>query len=365
MITVKDIVTLIEQQAPLLLQEEYDNAGLNVGSPDMEAIGALLCIDVTEEVIDEAISNKLNLIISHHPLIFGGVKQLTGKNEVQRCIIKAIKNNIAIYAAHTNLDNVLNGVNGKIAEKIGLKNIKILAPKENELLKFITFVPQRYAEEIRKAIFNAGAGNIGNYDECSFNSSGYGTFRGNKNTNQFVGKIGVQHSEAEIRVEVILPKHKIGEVVAALKSVHPYEEPAYDIVPLLNSWDTKGAGIVGELEIEMEEMDFLLYIKNIFKIKMLKYTSATGKKIKKVAACGGAGSKLLINALNSGADAFVSGDFKYHEYFDAKSKILVADIGHFESEQFTKEIFYEIITKKMPTFAVRISKVKTNPINYL
>lgn len=363
--TVKDITSLIEEKAPLSLQENYDNAGLLVGNYSMKASGVLLCIDVTEEVIDEAIQANLNLIISHHPLIFSGLKQLIGKNEVQRCVEKAIKNDIAIYASHTNLDNVPSGVNGKIAEKLKLKNINILVPKSEFLTKLITYVPQEYVEIVRNALFSAGAGNIGNYDECSYNSEGYGTFNAGDNTKPFVGTKNHQHQEPETKIEVIVPRYLINNIIKELVSVHPYEEPAFDIIPLINHWNTIGAGIVGELENPMEELSFLAYLKKIFHLKVLKHTTLLNKKIKKVALCGGAGSEFLPNAIHAGADIYISGDFKYHEYFEADNNILIADIGHYESEQFTKDVFYEIITKKFPTFAVQISKVNTNPINYL
>lgn len=361
----RDIIQLIEEEAPLALQESYDNAGLSVGDYKMDVSGILLCIDVTEAVIEEAIENNLNLIISHHPLIFKGLKRITGKNEIERCVSKAIKNDIAIYSAHTNLDNVLNGVNGKIADKLHLTNRKILVPKTDELVKLVTFVPSEQAEKVREALFNAGAGNIGNYDECSFNSEGKGTFRAGKEANPYVGEIGERHSEPETRIEVILPKFKLNKVIEELRNNHPYEEPAYDIFPLLNSWDTIGTGIVGELETEQDEMEFLQTIKKEFQLQTLKYTPLTGRKIKRVAVCGGAGSQFLTDAIRKKADIYISGDFKYHEYFLAENKILIADIGHYESEQFTKDVFYEIIIKKIPKFAVRISKVNTNPIKYL
>lgn len=363
--TVHSVCKLIEEIAPLALQENYDNAGLLVGSPQMEVNSILLCIDITEEVIDEAIQKKCNLIISHHPLIFGGIKNITGQNEVQRCIIKAIKNDIAIYAAHTNIDNVLQGVNGKIAEKIGLQNISILQPKQNQLCKLVTFVPGEHAAIVRSALFNAGAGHIGNYDSCSYNIEGYGTFRANEDANPYVGKVGEIHSEAEVRIEVILPVYLQHQVVKKLIEAHPYEEPAYDILPLRNAWTQVGAGVVGELTIPQDEKDFLFSLKNIFNIPVIKHTRFLAKKIKRVAVCGGSGSSFLKDAISSQADIFISGDFKYHEFFNAENKILIADIGHYESEQFTKEVFYEIITKKMPTFAIQISSISTNPINYL
>ncbi len=365
MTTVKTITGWIEEVAPLALQEDYDNAGLLIGSPDMVVNGVLITVDVTEPVIEEAYNIGCNLIISHHPLIFRGVKRLTGQNETQRCIIKAIKHNIAVYAAHTNMDNVLSGVNGKIAEKIGLKNMKILLPKKQTLLKLVTFVPVNHISSVQNALFEAGAGHIGNYDNCSYSSEGNGTFRANEKANPFVGEIDVTHTEAEIRLEVIMPGYLKEKIIRALLNAHPYEEPAYDIIPLDNALSIVGAGIIGELPGEKDEQQFLHQLKSIFQLDTLKHTSLLNKTIRKVAICGGSGSEFLPEAITAGADVFISADFKYHQYFDAENKILIADIGHYESEQFTKDVFYEIITKNIPKFAVRISDVNTNPIKYL
>lgn len=362
---VKSICELIEDVAPLALQESYDNAGLLVGDSQMEVTSVLICIDITEKVINEAIRKNCNLIVSHHPLIFTGIKRLVGQNEVQRSVSLAIKNDIAIYAAHTNLDNVLQGVSGKMAEKIGLKNVQILQPKRNSLLKLITYVPKIHSYKVREALFEAGAGQIGNYDSCSFNVEGTGTFRANDEAKPYVGEINKFHAEGETRIEVILPEFLKFKVLEVLIKTHPYEEPAYDFVPLDNVWNQVGAGVIGDLNVEENEMDFLNRIKSIFDISSIRHTDILGKKIKKVALCGGSGSSFLPDAISAGADIYISGDFKYHEFFEAENRILIADIGHFESEQFTKDIFFEIITKKMPTFAVQISDSKTNPINYL
>ena len=362
---VKLICELIEDFAPLSLQESYDNAGLLVGDAQMEITSVLVCIDITEDVISEAIQKKCNFIISHHPLIFNGLKKLVGQNDVQRCVIQAIKNNIAIYAAHTNLDNVLHGVSGKMAEKIGLKDIKILQPKQNSLLKLITYVPQLHSYGVRQALFDAGAGQMGNYNSCSFNSEGIGTFYANEKAFPFVGKNNKLHLESETKIEVILPDYLKYQVLDALLKTHPYEEPAYDFIPLQNAWNQIGAGVVGELEVSEDELSFLNRIKKIFNNPSIRYTNLLGKKIKRIALCGGSGSSLLPDAISANADIYITGDFKYHQFFEAQKQILIADIGHFESEQFTKDIFFEIITKKMPTFAVQISDSKTNPINYL
>ncbi|MDR0371035.1 MAG: Nif3-like dinuclear metal center hexameric protein [Prevotellaceae bacterium] len=365
MTTVQTICEHIEKFAPLALQESYDNAGLLVGDARMEVSNVLVCIDVTEKIIDEAIENDCNLIVSHHPLIFGGIKRLTGQNDVQRCIIKAIRYNIAVYASHTNLDNVSEGVNGRIADKIGLKNRRILSPVQKSLLKLTTYLPDAHLESVRNALFEAGAGTIGNYDACSFSAKGIGTFRANENAHPFVGSINKLHEEAERKLEVILPKYLKKTVLNTLLDKHPYEEPAYDFIPLENEWMQAGSGIVGELENEEDEIVFLKKIKATFKAGAIRHSALSGKKIKKVALCGGAGSHFLSDAIAQKADIFISGDFKYHEFFAAENKILIADIGHYESEQYTKELLGEIITKKIPTFAVRISEINTNPIIYL
>jgi dinuclear metal center YbgI/SA1388 family protein len=362
---VKDICDIIEDIAPLSLQEKYDNSGLIIGNFDTDVSGILITIDVTHDVVLEAIEKNCNLIVSHHPLIFNPLKKITGKTETEKCIIGAIKNDIAIYAAHTNLDNTINGVSGKMAEKIGLINKSVLLPIDKCLLKLVTFIPQLYSYKLREALFNAGAGHIGNYDFCSFNSEGYGTFRANDQANPFVGENNQLHTENETRIEVIFPEHKKNEVIAALYKTHPYEEPAFDIIQLDNQRNDIGAGVIGELPDAVDEVTFIKRLKSLFNSKVIRHTNLSGKKIKKIALCGGAGSFLLREAINQQADIFISGDFKYHEFHAAENKIIIADIGHFESEQYTKDVFYEIIRKKISTFAIQISEINTNPINYL
>ena len=361
---IQDVINIIEDVAPLSLQESYDNAGLLVGDRNAVLKGVLLTLDVTESVVDEAISKNHNLIVAHHPIIFGGLKKLTGDDYVQRTVLKAIKNDIAIYAAHTNIDNVMNGVNGKIADKIGLINRSILKPKSDVLLKLITFVPNIHLSYVRQALFDAGAGHIGNYDSCSYSSEGIGTFKASDDAKPYVGELNKLHSEAEIKLEVILPFYKKTAVVQALIDTHPYEEVAYDLIPLANNWDIVGSGMVGDLAEEMDEADFLKLLKSKFHLETIRHTAFLNKKIKRVALCGGAGSMFLKDALRHKADVYISGDFKYHEFFDADGKIIIADIGHYESEQFTKEVFYELITNKLPNFAVQISEINTNPIKY-
>lgn len=364
MTKIKEIARFLESFAPLKLQESYDNAGLILGNPDWEVHGVLISLDVTEAVIEEAIQQKCNLIVAHHPLVFSGLKKITGKNYVERTVLNAIKNDIAVYAAHTNLDSVSEGVNRKICEKLGLENCKVLQPTEGLLKKLVTFVPVDHADSVREAVFSAGAGNIGNYDSCSFNMHGQGTFRGNDSTKPFVGEKGKHHYENEIRFETIFPSYLQETIINTLLQIHPYEEVAYDIYPLENSFEQVGMGMIGTIPMEMNELDFLKQLKDIFKSGTIRHTALTGKKVHKVAVCGGAGSFLLKRAISAGADFFVSGDFKYHQFFDAENKLVIADVGHFESEQFTKELFYELLTKNFSKFAVRLSEVNTNPVFY-
>lgn len=360
----KEITQYLESLAPLALQESYDNAGLILGSSDTEVSSVLITLDVTEDVVDEAIEKGAQLIVAHHPIVFSGLKKITGKNFVERSLLKAIKNEIAIYAAHTNLDSVTGGVNSKICEKIGLADCRILQPAASQLKKLVTFIPAEHAEKVREAVFSAGAGNIGNYDSCGYNTEGLGSFRGNESTNPFVGEKGKLHFEKEIRFETIFPGFLQYKIINALLEAHPYEEVAYDIYPLENNYEKAGMGMIGTLPNEMAEEDFLRHLKNTFKTGVIKHTRLKGTPVKKVAVCGGAGSFLLQQAVAAKADVFVSGDFKYHQFFDAENKIVIADIGHFESEQFTKELFYELLTKKFPKFAVRLSEVNTNPVFY-
>lgn len=364
MAKLKEITNYLENLAPLSLQEPYDNAGLIVGDTNSEISAVIVTLDVSEEVIEEAIEKKVQLIVAHHPIIFSGIKKITGENYVERSIIKAIKNNIAIYAAHTNLDSVTGGVNSKICEKLGLQNCKILQPATGQLKKLITYIPIEYSDQVRKAIFKAGAGNIGNYDSCGYTSDGEGSFRGNENSQPFVGKKGKIHAEKEIRFETIFPAYLQGKIIQALLNSHPYEEVAYDIYTLENKFDKVGMGMIGTLPAPISEKEFLFQLKNTFRTGAIKHTALLNKRVKKIAVCGGSGSFLLKHAIASGADFFVSGDFKYHQFFDAENKIVIADIGHFESEQFTKELFYELLTKKFPKFALHLSEANTNPVFY-
>ena len=360
-----ELISFLESIAPLSYQEDYDNSGLIVGSPDAEVTSAMISLDCTEDVLDEAIAKNCKLIISHHPIVFRGLKKLNGKTYVERVVIKAIRNDISLYAIHTNFDNVLDGVNSKICQKLGVKNCSILSPKNGLLKKLITFCPQAHADNVRQALFSAGAGGIGNYSECSYNSDGFGTFKAGENTNAFAGEKGTQHQEPEKRIEVIYPKNIERQLVRALHEAHPYEEVAFDLYELSNTHRQVGSGMIGTLDEETDEISYLKFVKQQLNSKVIRHTDLRSKKVKRVAVCGGAGSFLLSEAIKSGADIFITSDYKYHEFFDADRKILIADVGHFESEQFTQEFLYEIITKKFPNFALHLTEKNTNPINYL
>ena len=358
------LTTYLESFAPLVYQEDYDNAGLIVGYPDQEVNQGLISLDCTEAIVDEAIAKNCQVIISHHPIVFRGLKKFNGKTYVERVVEKAIRNNIAIYAIHTNLDSVADGVNARICQILGLKNCRILSPKSGLLKKLVTYVPLEQAEQVRAALFKAGAGNIGNYSEASFNAEGEGTFKGNENTNPYVGEPGVRHFEKEIRIETIYPANLESKILMALFLAHPYEEIAYDLYDLTNQHQEVGAGMIGELELPVDEESFLFEVKQEMKAHVIRHTAFTGRHVKKVAVCGGAGGFLLKHAIAAGADVFITADYKYHEFFDAEGKILIADIGHFESEQFTQQLLYEIIQKKFATFAIRLTEINTNPVKY-
>jgi len=361
---ISEVIQQLEKLAPLSLQESYDNSGLIVGDKNAIAKNPIICLDSTEAVIDEAIESNSNLVIAHHPIVFSGLKSITGKNYIERTIIKAIKNDIAIYAIHTNLDNVDVGVNKMIADKIGLEKTSILSPKKELLTKLVFFCPTAEAERVREAAFKAGAGKIGEYDSCSFNLEGEGTFKAGENTNPHVGEIGKVHKEEETRIETIVPNTSLNKVLTAMIKAHPYEEVAYDLYPLNNSWNKVGSGMVGELKEPLLAETFLDHLKKTLKTEVIRHTNILKEKVSRIAICGGSGSFLLNHAISHKADVFITADFKYHQFFDANDKIVIADVGHFESEQFTTQLIQNYLQEKIPNFATYLSKVNTNPINY-
>ncbi len=363
--TIKEVTDYLETIAPRSYQESYDNSGLITGDSSWAVKGILVSLDCLETIVEEAIQTNCNLIVSHHPILFRGLKKLTGQNYIERTLIKAIKHDIAIYAIHTNLDNVYEGVNKKIAEKIGLKNLQVLAPKSNSLMKLTTFIPKESKETVVGALHLAGAGNIGDYKNCSFQLIGEGTFMPTGNAKPAIGEVGKLERVEEMRVEVIFSEHLKTKVLSVLLETHPYEEVAYYLHRLENENQEVGAGMIGDLDTPTELLAFLNRLKTSMNTACIRHTASINKKISKVALCGGSGSFLLPNAIAAAADIYISADFKYHEFFDADSKIVIADIGHYESEQYTKDLLVEVLKEKFTTFATNFSKTITNPISYL
>lgn len=362
---VREILNVIDQSAPRELQESYDNSGILTGDINAELDQMLVCLDITEEVISEAIEKGIKLVVSHHPLIFQGIKNLNPTNPINRILISAIKNDIVLFSAHTNLDKVNPGVSFALADKIGLVDQAVLVPESGSFLKLITFIPKDSVDTVSKALFDAGAGKIGNYDSCSYRLDGEGTFRALEGANPHVGEVNVVHTEPEIRFEAIVPRYLKSKVLRALIESHPYEEVAFDLIALENSNMYEGLGVVGKLSKPMAQNEFLNYLKDSLTLNCIRHTSISDQLVSTVAVCGGSGSEFLKNAKSSGAQVYVSADFKYHQFFDANSEILIADIGHYESEIFSLEVIKEIVTKNFPNFAVHLSKVNTNPIKYL
>ncbi len=360
-----DIIAVIEDFAHPTYQESYDNSGLQVGDRNAEVTGVLLTLDITEAVIDEALAHGCNMIVAHHPIIFSGLKKLTGRSYVERIVEKAIKRDVLLYAAHTNLDNARAGVNAIIAEKLGLEKTSILQMMRTTLRKLYTYAPQSAAEQVREALFAAGAGDIGKYKECSFNMPGTGTFKPDEDAKPKIGTAGGPREWVdEVKIEVLVQQHKEAQVLQALFNAHPYEEVAFEFIQLHNANQELGAGLVGTLPQPMDEMEFLRHLKSSMNTVCIRHTALRGKPIQKVALCGGSGSFLFREALAAGADIFITGDYKYHQFFDADGRIVIADIGHWESEQYTPELLRRIIARKLPTFALHVSEVRTNPVNY-
>ena len=362
---IKNIITVLDAMAPLSYAEDFDNVGLLIGSTEDECTGVLVCHDALENIIDEAIAKKCNMVVCFHPILFSGLKKITGKSYVERSVIKAIKNDIAIYAVHTALDNHKQGVNKIICNALGLTNTKILVPKENFIRKLVTYTIPENLEKLRNALFDAGAGNIGNYENCSFTSQGIGTYQGTPESNPTIGEAGEFVENREIKIEVTFEKHLESRILKALFSNHVYEEVAYEIYSLENSHQNIGLGMIGELEQEMDEQEFLKFVKQKMQTGGIRHSAYTGRNIKKVAVLGGSGSFAIKNAIAAGADAYITADLKYHNFYEAENKLLLADIGHFESERYTKNYIVDYLTKKIPNFAIILSEENTNPVKYL
>lgn len=364
MVKIQEVCNYMEEWAPLSWQESYDNAGLIVGDAQTELKGILVSFDCTEEIVQEAIDKNCNLIIGHHPILFNSIKKLTGKNYVEKTLIKAIKNDIAIYASHTNLDHAPQGVSQVLANKLGLKKTKVLDPFKESLKSLVFFVDKNNEEKVSDALFKVGAGNIGNYSDCKFTSEGMGYFTPNEKSNPNIGSQNIPEKVEEKRIEMIFPRYLENKIIQTLKNNHPYEEVAYYITKLDNTWQDVGAGIIGELENEMEINDFLGMVKEKLSLKIIRHTKNEKRKIKKVALCGGAGAFLIQKAKNASADIYLTGDLKYHEFFDGENQLILADIGHFESEIYIKQAIHHYLSKKFSNFAVLNSELNTNPVHY-
>ncbi|WP_103071911.1 Nif3-like dinuclear metal center hexameric protein [Aquimarina sediminis] len=362
---IKEVIQHLETLAPTTYAEDFDNVGLLVGSPETLLTGILVTLDTLENIIDEAIESDCNLIVSFHPIVFKGLKRFNGSNYVERVIMKAIKNDIAIFAIHTALDNALHGVNDMMCEQLGLINRKILIPQRGSIKKLVTFAPIAEAETLRSKLFEAGAGTIGNYDNCSFSSEGIGTFRASENANPSIGEIGKIHQEKEAQIQVTYPKHCEGKILKALFQNHTYEEVAYEITTLENKNENIGMGMIGELPQGMEELDFLKHLKKVFNTGCVRHSALLNKPIKKVAVLGGSGSFAISSAYRAGADIFITADLKYHQFYEAENKLILADIGHYESEQYTKNLIVSYLRKKISNFAIILSDKNTNPIQYI
>lgn len=361
----KDVIQFLEAKAPPSLQEDYDNSGLITGDPEQTVTGVMVCLDSTEAVIEEAKAKGCNVVVAHHPIVFSGLKRLTGRNYIERTVIKAIRYNVAIYAIHTNLDNVRHGVNQRICDQLGLVNTRILSPKSGQLSKLVVYCTPQCVEPVRQAMFAAGAGSIGEYDECSFNTEGTGTFRPGNAANPVIGMRGVRESVNEVRAEVIAPKWRIRAAIEAARAAHEYEEMAFDVIPLSNALQDIGSGMIGEWQEAIPALDALQQIKTRMNASVIRHTAQVNARVQRIAVCGGSGSFLLSDAVRAGADVFVTADFKYHQFFDADRRIMIADIGHFESEQYTIDLLYAWLSEKFRTFATHKTGVVTNPINYL
>jgi dinuclear metal center YbgI/SA1388 family protein len=360
----KDIAHYLDSKFPFSLQEKYDNSGIIIHFEEEEITSILVAFDITEEVINEAIKKKANVIISHHPFIFSGIKKLSSNKSNDRLVILAIQHKISIIALHTNIDNAREGVNGKIAQLFDLKHVEILKPIENTLYKLVTFVPHDFSGAVRDALFQSGAGQIGEYSNCSYSTNGEGTFKASNNTNPYVGAKNEMHFEPETKIETIVPEHLLSLAITNLKATHPYEEVAFDIIPLKSSNPQTGAGIIGELDKPMKTEDFFELLKSKFNLTLIKHSPLVVPQVKKIAFCGGSGSFLISEALKQKADIYITGDLKYHDYFETENRIILADIGHFESEQHTIDIIIDVLTKKFPNFAILKTEISTNPIQY-
>ncbi len=362
---ISDVMAILEELAPLRYAEEFDNVGLLVGNKDTDLKGILITLDTLESVIDEALEKNCNLIVSFHPIIFKGLKKLNGSDYVERTVLKAIKNDISIYAIHTALDNSKIGVNNSICERLGLVDREILLPQSGTIKKLTTYVPEEHSEKLRQQLFKAGAGSLGNYQNCSFTTVGKSTFMGKEGSNPTVGEKHEYREENESHLAISYESHLESKILKTLNDNHPYEEIAFEILTLENNNQNIGMGMVGHLKNAMSPKDFLNEVKTRFNLEFLRHSELTSSKVRSIAVLGGSGSFAISAAKSARADVFLTADLKYHDFFLAENQIILADIGHYESEQFTKTFLSDYLSKKITNFAVVLSTTDTNPVKYL
>ncbi|QJP34435.1 Nif3-like dinuclear metal center hexameric protein [Nonlabens sp. Ci31] len=360
---IKDVIAHLEVLAPRFYAEDFDNTGLLTGEKTTDLTGILVTLDCLENVVDEAIDNNCNLIVSFHPIIFSGLKHLQPDDYVRKAVVKAIKNDIAIYATHTALDLAKGGVSYRMAQEMGLNNVKTLIPKSQLIKKLVTYIPQDHFEEVKEALFAAGAGTLGNYSECSFSTDGEGTFRGNEWSKPQLGEALKRSTVKEKALSITFLPHLEAAIKATLINFHPYEEVSFEISTLENSYQNIGMGVIGDLAEALETEEFLRKTKSVFKTGVVRSSFSRKRTIKKVALLGGSGAFAIKNALQSGADAYITADLKYHDFFQGQD-LLLCDVGHYESEQFTKNLLHEYLKEKFSNFAVLCAQARTNPVNY-
>ena len=361
--TVGDLCGWLEQRAPLRFQEDYDNSGLLVGQRSWTVTGVLCCLDADEAVVHEAVARGCNVVLSHHPIVFKGLKRLTGATAVERTVALALKHNVALYAGHTNWDSIQGGVSFSLAQRLGLVAPRIMMPRGGELLNLVVYVPAEHASPVAEAAFGAGAGRIGAYDECHFSGSGTGTFRPLDGAQPFVGQIGVREVADEHRLEFVLPKHRKSAVQQAVWAAHPYEEVAHSWISLDNSWSEVGYGAVGNLPEPIRLGDFLAVCAAQLGAESVRYsTSSLDRIVQRIAVCGGSGAEFAGAAAAAGADAYVTGDLKYHGFQDPPGGLVLVDVGHGESERPFIDDWAELIRSEFVTFAVLISETDNRPV---
>ena len=362
--TISEFIRQLSTKIRFSYAEDFDNVGLLCGRPEQELRGVLVCHDALESVVQEAIEKGCNCIVAFHPIIFSGLKSITGKSYVERAVMLALENKIAIIAVHTAWDNDFYGVNHGIAKALGLRHLQVLIPKKDALSQLRFFVPVEAAEQVRSAIFATGAGTIGQYADCSFNIHGTGTFLPLEKASPAYGEVGTWEQVSEMEVQILVENWQLPAAIQAMKDAHPYEEVAYYVTSLRNENHHAGLGQFGLLDEEMSAQEFLSECRAVFDVPVIRTSSHFTGRIRKVAVLGGSGASGISAAKKLGCDAYVSSDFKYHDFFQGDENFLLADVGHFESERFVSQQLADVISNILPTFAVLKSETKTNPVNY-